>query len=398
MRSRITTLREERASVWEQMKALSDTASAASRDLTTEEYVSYNAMEADLRSKGAEVIRLENEAGISASMTRTVDRDTEREDYEARGAPQSAVVRPNATPEYRAAFARYMAGDVEARAALQVGTDSEGGYTVADTFLTTLLESMREFGVIANLATHYRTSTNGQVKVPTVATYGTAALTAEEAAFTQSEDTFGEITMDAFKYGRMVKISDELVTDSAFDIMGKVAELAGLSLAIATGTAYATGVGTTDPRGLFVAAANGKTAASATAITADELIDLYHSVLSPYRKRSTWIMKDSTAVLVRKLKSSDNQYLWQPGLQAGQPDVLFGRPVEIDPNAPAATTGLKSVLFGDVSKYWIRDVEGTTVKVLDQLYAATGQIGFRIHIRTDGDLTDANAVKVLTQA
>ena len=398
MRRKITDLREERASAFEQMKSISEGAEAEGRDFTAEESQEYQRHSESFDSLSARVDRLEREEGIAPLLSRQVA----VEDVEVRTADESErsgpVVRRTATPEYEAAFRAYAQGDTEARAALQVGTDSEGGYTVPDAFLAILRESEREFGVISQAATHFSTAENGQVKIPSIATYGTSALTAEEAAFTQSEDTFGELVMDSYKYGRIIKISDELVTDSAFDVLGMVARLAGQSLSIATGAAYAVGTGTSQPNGLFTAASTGKTAAAVAAITADELIDLYHSVLSPYRSNSTWVMNDSTAVLVRKLKDGNSQYLWQPGLQAGQPDVLLGRPVLIEPNAPTAAAAADSVAFGDVSKYWIRDVEGVTVKVLDELYAATGQIGFRVHMRTDGDLTDTNAVKVLTQA
>lgn len=399
------------------MKALSESVEALGRDFNDEESTQYQRMTSDFDSLGSRIERLEREADIAPAMTREVAHEeveareiiagTENADLRTRALRGDLKARSEfvGTDEYREAFeAAARNGEklgtitAEQRAALQVGTDSEGGYTVPKQFLDQLLESRREFGVVEGLATHFRTDGNGQVTVPKIATYGTSVLVAEEAAFTQSEETFDVAVFDAYKYGRIEKISDELITDSAFDVLGVVAALAGQSLSIVTGTAYAVGTGSGQPNGIFTAAATGKTAAGAAAITADELIDLYHSVLSPYRSRASWIMKDATAAMVRKLKSNDSQYIWQPGLQAGQPDTLLGRPVFTDPNAPAATTGLDSVLFGDVSKYWIRDVVGTTVKVLDELYAANGQIGFRIHMRTDGDLVDANAVKVLTQA
>jgi HK97 family phage major capsid protein len=109
-------------------------------------------------------------------------------------------------------------------------------------------------------------------------------------------------------------------------------------------------------------------------------------------------MRDATLKAIRKLKESTGQYLWQPGLQAGAPDLLLGRPVYVDPNAPAMTTGLDSILFGDVSKYWIREVGSVTVQRLDELYAANGQVGFILDRRVDGDLVDTAAVRVLTQA
>jgi HK97 family phage major capsid protein len=177
-----------------------------------------------------------------------------------------------------------------------------------------------------------------------------------------------------------------------------MAKSAGEAIGIKANTYFVTGTGSGQPNGIVTAASLGKTAAGAAAITGDEIIDLYHSLLRPYRKRAVFLMKDSTVQLIRKLKSSDNQYLWQPGLQAGQPDVLLGRPLYTDPDMPAATTGLKSVLFADVSKYWIRSVGTVTVKRLEELYAATGQVGFRVDRRLDGDLVDSAAAKYLIQA
>lgn len=413
IRRKITDLREKRASLYEQMKEVLE--AAGDDGLSAEDAKKYDALEADFDAVTRDVERLEKVEGIAPSMTRDAaldDRDAERADdpnpnadLRTRALRGDDVARREfvGTDEYADAWESYVRNGFkrgtitsEQRAALQVGTDSEGGYTVPDVFLRQLLESKREFGVIDGLATHFSTSDNGQVTVPTVATYGTSVLTAEEAAFTESEDTFGQKVFDAYKYGRIEKISDELVTDSAFDILGVVARLAGTSLAIVTGTAFATGDGSGKPNGIFTAATTGVTAASNAAITGNELIDLYHSVLSPYRANSVWVLRDSTAAAVRKLVDGNSQYLWQPGLQAGQPDTLLGRPVHTDPNAPAIATVADSVLFGDVSAYWIRDVEGTTVKVLDELYAANGQVGFRIHMRTDGDLVDASAVKVLT--
>jgi HK97 family phage major capsid protein len=107
------------------------------------------------------------------------------------------------------------------------------------------------------------------------------------------------------------------------------------------------------------------------------------------------MMRDSTVQAVRKLKTTDNQYLWQPGLQAGQPDLLLGRPLLVDPDVPAIGTVAESVVFGDIGRgYWIRDVEGVSIKVLNELYAANGQVGFRLHRRTDGDLVDTQAVRI----
>jgi len=127
-------------------------------------------------------------------------------------------------------------------------------------------------------------------------------------------------------------------------------------------------------------------------------MDLYHSLGRSYRRRATFMLADATALAIRKLKDGDSQYMWQPGLQAGQPDRLLGRPVEISDSMPAMTTGLKSVLFADFSYYWIGDRTATVVQRLDELYAATGQVGYRAFKRVDGKLTLAAAAKHLIQA
>lgn len=406
-RAKITELRDKRAELFQAMSELNASALADERDFTPEEQEKYDKIEADFDGLSNQIARSEKLAGIEPKLTReaavpeTVERAIEEGTLDV-AEEKTARQQITEKPEYRAAFRDYLRhGDkasAESRAALQVGTDSEGGYLVPDEFHRTLVESQRVFGVARQLATVITTTENGQLLIPKVATAGTAALTAEEAAFTESEDTFGQAVLDAYKYGTIIKVSDELVADSAFDIMSFVARRAGQAIGIATNTHFTTGDGSSKPQGWNSAATTGKTAASATAVTASELIDLFHSVLAPYRAASSWVMKDATAAAIRKLADSTGQFLWQPGLQAGQPDLLLGRPVYTDPDVPAMTTGLDSIGFGDFSGFWIRDVEGVAVKVLDELYAANGQIGIRVHSRTDSELVDSAAVKVLTQA
>lgn len=142
----------------------------------------------------------------------------------------------------------------------------------------------------------------------------------------------------------------------------------------------------------------GVTAAGTAAVTADELVDLYHSLKPQYRQAAVWTMKDSTVKLVRKLKDSEGQYIWQPGLQAGQPDTILNAPLRVTDGMPAAAAGAVSVLFGDFSHYMIADRSGVSMQRLNELYAANGQIGFKAFKRTEGKLILTEAVKKLTQA
>jgi len=155
------------------------------------------------------------------------------------------------------------------------------------------------------------------------------------------------------------------------------------------------GDGNGKPRGIILDAPVGLTAASATAIAADEVIKLFHSLPRPYRSRATWLMSDNTAMQLRLLKDSNGQYLWQPGLQAGQPDRLLGRPVAISNAMPGIEAGARSILFGDLSYYWVAERQGRVLQILREKYADTGRVGFRMYQRVDGVLVLPDAVRVL---
>lgn len=395
---KIEALREARAGLYERMKELNDAADAESRDLTAEEAQEYDRIEADFDQHERQIARLEKAAGIETRISR----ETAAPNGDAGDGNR---VKPTATPEYRDAFDAYLRarGNMEAlgaeqRVALKVGTDAAGGFTVPDEFFNQLVESEREFGNMRKLSRTIVTGESGDLQIPALDTRATAAWTAEEAAFTQSESAFKQVVLKSYKAAAISKISDELLHDSAFDMLGFLARDLGEAIGILENTSFVTGASgsTTTPEGIVKKASTGKTFASNAAITADELIDLYHSVIDPYRSNAVWMMKDSTVAAVRKLKTSGGgEYVWQPGLQAGQPDLLLGRPLYVDPDMPAIATVAESVVFGDIGRgYWIRDVEGITVKVLNELYAANGQVGFRVHRRTDGDLVDTAAVKI----
>lgn len=395
--NKIEELREQRAGLFETMKELNDAAEAESRDLSAEEAQEYDKIEGDFDAKTRQIERLEKAAGIEARMSRDV------------AAPNGDAgegekrVKSTATPEYRDAFDAFLRkrGNIselsaEHRAALQKDTATEGGYTVPVEFMNELVESARDSGVMRQQARIVVTGNSGDLQIPAVDTRATAAWTAEEAAYTQSESTFKQIVLKSYKAAAIAKISDELLHDSAFDLLSFLARDLGQAIGFLENTSFVAGASgsTTTPEGIVKKATVGKTFAVNSAITADELIDVYHSVLAVYRPNSVWMMKDTTIAAVRKLKDTTNQYLWQPGLQAGQPDLLLGKPLFTDPDMPAIATVSESVLFGDIARgYWIRDVIGINVKVLNELYAVNGQVGFRAERRTDGDLVDTSAVK-----
>ena len=164
--------------------------------------------------------------------------------------------------------------------------------------------------------------------------------------------------------------------------------------------AFFTGNGSGKPLGILAAtggAGTGKTAAKANEISFDEVIDLFYSLRAPYRRKAVFVMNDATVRELRKLKSA-NGYLWQPSATAATPDTILNRPVYTSSFMPTIASGAKTILFGDLSYYWVADRQSRTFKRLNELYAATGQVGFLASERVDGKLILAEACKVLAQA
>jgi HK97 family phage major capsid protein len=240
------------------------------------------------------------------------------------------------------------------------------------------------------------------VPIPVRTGIPTFGWIAEGGTYPKSGSQYGKLAMHAHKCGGTVLISDELLQDSSENMEAEINETAGLAFGELESVGFATGDGVGKPLGLFVPDAvagvtiGSVTAASATAVTSDELIDVFHSITEPYRRNAAWVMRDSTVKLVRKLKNAvTGDYMWQPGLQAGQPDLLLAKPVVVHKDAPAATASSKSIIFGNLKAYRIRDRLGISVKALNEAYAEQGQVGFRFTKRTDGKLCDAKAVAYL---
>jgi HK97 family phage major capsid protein len=260
--------------------------------------------------------------------------------------------------------------------------------------------------------TVFTTSSGEPLVVPRSTAEGAATWTAEGIALTPSDPTISTVTLNAYKVGKIIQISSELLADEGFDVVGFLAESAGRNIGIAVDTGYVVGTGTTQPLG-FLAATGGATAGftavtgtgslvglptAGSAIGADVLIELYHSVIPQYRPRASFLMNDSTIKAVRKLNDTTGQYIWQPALVAGQPDTILGRPVYADPNMPAFGASTKPIAFGDFGGYFVRDVTPLRFERSDDFAFSTDLISFRALYRTDGKLGDTNAVKVYLTA
>ena len=396
--SKINHMRTERAKTWEKAKAFLDEKRGTNGLLGAEDTSTYERMEQEIVDLGKEIERQERmesfERELNAHVTTPLTSRPET--------PKHEEQRGRASAEYRKAFWNQLRNKInppELRNTLQIGTDSEGGYLVPDEFERILVEALQDENIFRTIAHTVHTS-SGDRKIPISASKGEAAWIDEGGTYPESDDSFGQVTIGAYKLGTIIKVSEELINDSVFDIEAYIAREFARRIGAKEEAACFTGDGSGKPLGFLAAtggAQTGVTAASATALTSDEIIDLYYSLRSPYRRNAVWLINDTTVKAIRKLKDGNGQYLWQPSLTSGTPDSILSRPVKTSTYMPEISAGNKTLALGDFSYYWIADRQGRTFKRLGELYAPTGQIGFLGSQRVDGKLILAEAVKVLQQ-
>lgn len=287
----------------------------------------------------------------------------------------------------------------EARALNKAGA-TLGQTLVPTTMYDRIVVSLRDLStVMAAGATVRQTGSGEDITVPVSNGWSAASIVAEQGSIGISEPTFGSsITLRAYKYGFLAQASPELLADSAFDAEEYLAGQGGNALATGTGAHFVAGTGTGQPNGI-IRGTIGRTTVATNAVTGDELIDAFHSLLRPYRASAVWLFNDSTVAAIRKIKDSTNQYLWQPGLAPGQPDTLLGRPVLTDPAVPALGTGNRFGVIADMRRaYVVRLAGGVRVERSDDFAFQTDLITWKFILRADGNIVDTAAVRVLANA
>lgn len=395
--TQIIALREKRAQKWDAAKAFLTAKTGADGTMAAEDAAAYDRMEAEVVNLGDEIARLERQQNLDEQL----NQPTRDALHGAKpGQTEEEQKRPRATDAYRSAFwtnLRNKSIKHEVYDALQVGQDSEGGYLAPDEYQKTLIDALQDQNIFRPLANVIQTE-SGERKIPVVASHGTASWMDEEAAYTESDEAFGQVSIGAFKLGTMIKVSEELLRDSVFDLPTYIAKEFARRIGAAEEEAFLTGNGTGKPTGLLNAsggAQTGVTAAAQDAITFDEVMDLFYALRASYRKNAVFITNDATVKALRKLKNGNGDYIWQPSVKAGTPDTILNRPVYTSVYMPQMAKGKKAMLFGDMSYYWIADRQGRSFKRLNELFAATGQVGFLASERVDGKLILPEAIKVL---
>jgi HK97 family phage major capsid protein len=384
----IEKLQEERNKLWEDMKELNDREMNEERTLDATEKESWDKMNdrmSEIDARVSELVDLE-EANKKAEENRSFLEDsTTSPVIETKEEPMETdadIIRSLANGERRSH--KFEKRD------LTVGSD---GGLVPQGFFDQLIAVIDEFAVVRNVATVITTAGGEDLKFPQITANPTASLVTEGSAIGESDPTTSSQTLGAFKYAYITQISSEMLADGGVDIEGYLAQQGGQALGNGAGADFVNGNNSGKPHGVMDQASTGVTCASGTAITSDEVIDLYFSITAPYRNNATWLMKDSTLKAIRQLKDSNNQYLWQPSLQLGNPDSLLGLPVATDPNVDAIATTKKVIAFGDMSKYYIREVNGIQVDRSNDFAFANDLVSFRFIYRADAGLMDNNAVK-----
>lgn len=417
----IKELREQQARIatnarakFEEIKA--DTPAERAAEIERE----FDAMMADHDAIGGKIERL---AKLEDAEKRANQGDPRRPRYD--DGEQRGQDRGGEEVTYRSAFHSLLraGGEVselssEERAALRAGvqnaefrtqtagTNSAGGYTVPVELANEIVRAMKAWGPMydEDICTTITTSSGNQINIPTVDdTSVTAVAHTEGAALTDdgSKDvTFGQKRLDAYVFDTtFVKFSMELAQDSVFQVEALLGSLLGERLGRIANSQLSTGTGSSAPNGIVTASTLGKTAASATAITSDEIIDLLHSVDPAYRQspKARFMFNDSTLAAIRKLKDGQGNYLWQMGdVTTGQPGTLLGYRYSINQAMDSIATGKKVILFGDFGKYFVRKVGSPVIGVMRERFWP--DLGIAGLIRFDGELANTAAVKHLITA
>ena len=391
----IKELREKRKKAWDTARDFLDSKRNANGVLSEEDSKTYDAMEQTIVDLGKEIQRLERQAEIEAEMNKATSTPV----LGKPATPDVTEKAGTASDTYKTAFWNSIRNRnwIDVHDDLHIGTDAEGGYLVPDEFERQLIEGLQEENLFRTLATVIQTA-SGDRKIPIVTSKGEAAWMDEEAAYTLSDDAFGQASLSAYKVGTAIKISEELLNDAAFDLPAYITKEFARRIGAKEEEAFLVGDGKGKPTGIFNAtggAENGATTSTAN-ITFDDVFELFYSVKSPYRKKGIWVLNDATVKALRKLKDTTGNYIWSPSVQAGTPDLILNRPYYTSSYAPIAKAGAKCMAFGDFSYYWIGDRQGRSFKRLNELFAMTGQVGFLASQRVDGKLILSEAVKTLT--
>lgn len=404
-------LREKRANAWQQAKDLLDRIESENRSMTAEETAQFNAWDTEMTGYGTRISALEKLESVRFG-TPVAEDVYEKAGIERPGTtvPGKIVTPGDTSPEamalHRDALMDYLRHGESGmhidnkhilagyRNAMQTTSGGAGGYLVPPAFRAGVIEAMKAFGGMRVSGAQIIGTAEGQ-DLPFATnddTGNVGEILSEGATASEANPTFGQVILKAYVYSsKVVRVSNQLLNDSAFGLEGWLTGVFATRLGRITNQHFTSGSGANEPSGILGDATLGVTAAAVGAVTFDEIQDLIHSVDPAYRGAPSFglMFHDQTLRDLKKLKDGDGQYLWSMGTTSGEPDRIAGVRYTINQDMPVMATGNKAILAGDFSNYVIRDVEGMVVRRLEELYALQNQVAFIAFSRHDGGLIDA---------
>jgi HK97 family phage major capsid protein len=407
MNEKIRKLRADRAKIVSDQRALLDAAEAAKRSLTADENTNYENMDTEVDRLTRDIDREEKLATRESTMRSSVDPfkpnpaggGGEVRTMEYRG--QKIVLPANADVQQRA-FSKFLSRGLSAIVAeelraLQADADIYGGFLVApQQFVLRLIQAVDNEVFIRALATVFPVTKSESLGAPSLDTdVADPTWTAEIATGTEDSSlAFGKRDLTPHPLAKLIKVSEKLLRVSAMDVESLVIARLAYKFGVVAEYAYLLGSGAMQPMGVFTAAAAGfgistsrdvSTGNTATAFTIDGLTEALYSIKAQYHPRLIWIFHRAAIKLLRKIKDGEGQYIWQPDTTGNAPDRILGKPYKMSEYCPSTFSASQYVgIIGDFSNYWIADALDMRVQRLNELYAATNQIGFIGRLESDG--------------
>lgn len=380
----IQELMQKRAKVWETAKSFVDTHEDKNGRLSAEDTAAYNRMEQEIEDLTASIERQQRAAERDKMLSQPINSP-----IVSKPAQTAKEKTGRASDEYKAAMLGALRSNFRnVSNVLQEGVDADGGYLVPEEYDKRLIDVLEEENILRALGT--KLTTAGDHKINVAATKPAASWIEEGQELTWGDSTFSQILLDAHKLHVAIKVTEELLYDNAFGLENYIITQFGKALANAEEDAFLNGDGKGKPTGIFAKTGGGNVTAEVAAFTGDELINLVYTLKRPYRKKAAFIMNDKNLAVLRKLKDANDQYLWQPSLKEGEPEILLGYPVYTSAYAPA-----DAIAFGDFSYYNIGDRGSRSFKKLTELFAGNDMVGFVAKERVDGKLILPEAVQIL---
>ena len=386
--SKILEMIEKRNEAWNGAKAFVESKKDKDGLLSKDDAATYSEMEQKVKNFSAEIERLQAMDAMEKELNKPVNTPITSKPMST-NSKNEKVKTGRARDEYKEAMLNGLRSKFRSVSdVLQEGVDADGGYLVPVEYDKRLIEKLEMENIMRKLGT--RIETSGEHKINIAATDVAAAWTEEGGTITFGDSKFKQMLLDAHKLAVAIKVTEELLYDSMFDIEDYILNQFGRALANAEEDAFLNGDGKNKPTGLFHKTEGGTYIDEVSTIKSDDIITLIYSLDRPYRKKASFIMNDKTIAAVRKLKDNNGSYLWQPSYQADEPDRLLGYPIYTSAFAPE-----NAIAFGDYSYYNIGDRGARAFQELRELFAGNGMTGFIARERVDAKLVLPEAVKIL---